>query len=73
MPIAPYMRKYFWEINHRKARPKSHPEYYIKRILELGDEKAVAWLRGVFGKEKIKKVVNKAKLSPKSKNYWTNV
>ena len=73
MGIAPYMRKYFWDIDPKKARPKSHPEYYIKRILEYGDLKAFRWLKLVFGKEKIKKIARKVRLSPKSKNYWTNV
>lgn len=70
MPIAPHLRKYFWDIDPKKAQPKSHPDYYIKRILELGDEKAFRWLRTVFGKNTIKRVAKNARLSPKSKNYW---
>ena len=70
MPIAIHIRKYFWEIDPQKATPKSHPEYYIRRILELGDEKAVAWLKTVYGKKKIKSVAKRGKLSPKSQNYW---
>ena len=73
MSIAPYVRKYFWDIDTKKARPKSHPEYYIRRILEYGDKEAFSWLKSVFGVGKIKKVAKKTKLSPKSKNYWTNV
>ncbi len=68
--LANYIRKYFWDINHQKAKPKSHPEYYIERILELGDKKAFVWLKIVFGKKKIKSVIRKNKLSPKSQNYW---
>lgn len=71
MPIhSPTVRKYFWDINPQKARPKSYPEYYIKRILELGDKKALNWLKRVFGKKKIQKVARKVRLSPKSANYW---
>ncbi len=70
MPIAEHIRKYFWDIDPRKASPKSHPDYYIKRILELGDEEAVTWLKLVYGKKRIKAVVKKGKLSPKSQNYW---
>ncbi|MEK7558759.1 MAG: hypothetical protein AAB521_00465 [Patescibacteria group bacterium] len=70
MPIASYIQKYFWDIDPKKASPRSHPEYYIKRILELGDKKSIFWLKTVFGKKKIKQVVSKNRLSPKSKNYW---
>lgn len=68
--MVSYVRKYFWDINPKKSSPKSHPEYYIKRILELGDKKAFLWLKLVFGKKKIRSVAKKAKLSPKSQNYW---
>jgi hypothetical protein len=70
MPINAHIQKYFWEINPEKASPKSYPEYYIQRILELGDEKAVSWLKLVYGKQKIKAVVEKGRLSPKTQNYW---
>ena len=70
MPLAQYVRKYFWDIDTVKAAPKSYPEYYIRRILELGDEKSFSWLKTVYGKKKIKAVMKKSRLSPKSKNYW---
>jgi hypothetical protein len=70
MTIAPYLQKYFWDIDPRTASPKSHPEYYIQRILELGDQKAVDWLKLVYGKKKIKAVFKKVRLSPRSQNYW---
>lgn len=70
MPIASYIEKYFWDINPKKASPKRHPEYFIKRLLELGDQKAFSWLMIVFGKKKIKEALRKLRLSPKSKNYW---
>jgi len=70
MSLAPHIQKYFWDIDPQKASPKSHPEYYIQRILELGDERAVAWLKLVYGKKKIKSLVNTSRLSAKSRNYW---
>jgi hypothetical protein len=73
MAIAPYVRKYFWDINPDKAAPKSFPEFYILRILELGDRQAYNWLKTVYGKTKIKKVAKKGPLSPKSYNYWNRV
>lgn len=70
MSLKHSLHKYFWDIDCKKARPKSYPEYYISRILELGDKNAFGWLKAVFGNEKIKKISQKAKLSPKSSNYW---
>lgn len=70
MALASYIKKYFWEIDAKKAQPKAHPEYYIKRILELGDKKAFLWLKKVFGEEKIRKVARKTRLSAKAKTYW---
>jgi len=70
MSLKSSIRKYFWDIDPKKAHPKSHPEYYIKRILELGDKKSFNWLKTVFGKRRIKSVVKKSNLSPKSQNYW---
>ncbi len=70
MPIASYIHKYFWDINPKKAAPKTHPEYYINRILELGDKRSISWLKKVFGLKKIKQVASKSRISPKSKNYW---
>ena len=53
--------------------PKKYPEYVIQRILELGDLKAVGWLKRTFGDKKIKKSLGRVKLSAKSKNYWKRV
>jgi hypothetical protein len=70
MSLPSYLYKYFWDIDPKKAQPKSHPEYYIKRILELGDRKAWNWLKRTFSLNKIHQVQSKARLSPKAKSFW---
>lgn len=70
MAIAQQVQKYFWDIDPHKASPKSYPEFYILRILELGDQRSVDWLKLVYGKKKIKSVMKHGRLSPKSDNYW---
>lgn len=70
MSLNPSIQKYFWDIDLKKAHPKSYPEYYIKRVLELGDKKALSWLKRVFGNKKISEVSKKKGLSLKSANYW---
>lgn len=73
MTLASNVQKYFWEIDPQRARPKDYPEYYIRRILELGDKKAFLWLKGLFGEKKIKEVAKKEKMSKKSRNFWLKV
>ncbi len=73
MSITSKVQKYFWDIDPKKAQPKAHPEFYIKRILELGDKKSVSWLKKVYGIKEIIRVSKIAKLSPKSKNYWNQI
>ncbi|MBI2007467.1 MAG: hypothetical protein HYS83_02105 [Candidatus Blackburnbacteria bacterium] len=73
MPIPTYLKRYFWDINPKTASPKKHPEYYIKRILELGDKRAFRWARLVFGRARIKNVARNARLSPRTRNYWERV
>ena len=68
--LAGSVRKYFWDIDTNKAKPKSHANYYIARILEIGDEKAFEWLKRVYGTKKIKKSLSSVRLSKRSAQYW---
>ena len=45
----------FWDINLDEFNPADYPKYTIGRILELGDEEAVAWMRQTFSEEEIPK------------------
>ncbi len=68
--LSPRVKKYFWDIDASKAKPKSHSKYYISRILELGNEDAFNWLKSVYGVEKIRRSIPLMRLSKKSENYW---
>lgn len=70
MGLPKYISKFFWDIDSQKANPKNHKKYYISRILDIGDTKAVSWLFKLFGKNEVKKHVRTTKLSPRSANYW---
>ena len=51
--------------------PVSYPRHTIARVLEFGNEAAVAWLRETFSEEMIKRVISKERrLSCKSANFW---
>lgn len=73
MGLPTRLHKYFWDINPRHASPKVHPEYYIKRVLEIGDQGAVDWAVRAFGKKRVVDVAKKNGLSPKSKNFWHSI
>ena len=52
----------------------AYPEYTIGRILENGDERAVAWLRDTFSRVAIEGVIrSERRLSRRSANFWALV
>lgn len=73
MPIPSHLQKYFWDIDPKHMDPKEYPRYVMERILELGDKKAVGWLKKTYGERKIKNALGRLRLSSKSKNYWKQV
>ena len=64
----------FWDTNLDKFAPEAHPDYTIFRVLELGDETAVAWLRQTFSDAEIRRVLKaERRLSEKSATFWALV
>jgi hypothetical protein len=70
MSLSPQISRYFWDIDPDSANPKKHPKYYMSRILDVGNKKAVNWLFRVFGKDKVKELLPTLRLSERSTNYW---
>jgi hypothetical protein len=65
------LRTLFWDINLETFRPEEYPDYTIFRVLEYGDESAVAWLRKTFSESEIRRVLcTEHRLSPKSATFW---
>ena len=72
--IPSHLRPLFWDTNLDNFNPTDYPIYTIARILEYGDEQAVAWLKETFPADQIKEVVHtEGRLSPKSANFWALV
>lgn len=72
--IPPALRPWFWDIKVEDFDPAAYPAYTILRILEYGDERAVAWLRKNFPEEEIKRVICTGRnLSRRSANFWALV
>ena len=72
MSLSPQISGYFWDIDPESANPKNHPKYYMSRILEVGNKKAVNWLFRRFGKNKVKRFLPTLRLSERSTNYWNH-
>ncbi len=70
MSLSTHVSGYFWDINTDTATPRKHPRYYVSRILEEGNRKAVNWLFRLFGKSKVKRLFPTLRLSERSRNYW---
>lgn len=71
---AKEIRPFFWDVNADTFDPLSYPEYTLGRLLELGDEQAVAWMRQNFSEAQIRNAIRTdRKLSRRSANFWALV
>lgn len=72
--IPSNLQSLFWDTNLDTFRPEAYPDYTIFRVLELGDEAAVTWLRQTFTEAEIRRVLkDERRLSEKSANFWALV
>lgn len=72
--LPPNVRRFFWDTNPDSFDPTAYPAYSIARILEYGNENAVAWLRDTFAEEEIKRVIRtERRLTRRSANFWALV
>lgn len=69
--IPQHLRLLFWDTNIDNLDPRAYPRYTIERVLEYGDEEAVAWMRSTFTREQILDVLHTDRnLTPLSANFW---
>lgn len=69
--LPPHVVPFFWDIDSESFDPHSYPDYTIGRLLEYGNEGAVAWLRATFPESEIKRVLRtERRLSRRSANFW---
>lgn len=72
--IPTSLQTLFWDTNLGSFNPADYPDYTILRVLEYGDEEAVAWLRETFSADEIRRVLHTdRRLSPKSATFWALV
>lgn len=69
--IPKHLHCLFWDTNVDNFDPSAYPRYAIERVLEYGDEDAVAWMRATFSQEQILEVLRTDRnLTPLSANFW---
>ena len=72
--LPEHLRKYFWDVEFEKIDVSTNRAYILQRILEYGDEEAVAWMRKHFKKEEITNALSHSRgYSRKSANYWATI
>ena len=72
--IPRYLQTLFWDANLENFKPEDHPDYTVLRVLEYGDEEALAWLRKTFSDAEISRVLRtERRLSRKSATFWALV
>ena len=69
--LPKFLEKYFWDAEFKKINFGNRKVYILKRILEYGDDEAVAWMRENFKKIEIKNALcNFRGYSLKTANFW---
>ena len=69
--VPRHLQSLFQDVNLDTFVPEAYPDYSIFRVLEWGDEKAVAWMRQVFPEVEVRRVLlTERRLSPKSATFW---
>jgi hypothetical protein len=72
--IPQYLHTLFWDTNLENFDPLAFPNYTIGRILEYGNQDAIAWLNDTFSDIQIVDVVrSERRLSRRSANFWALV
>ena len=72
--IPQYLQTLFWDTDLDNFDPLAFPTYTIGRILEYGNQDAIAWLKDTFSDTQIMDVVRtERRLSRRSANFWALV
>ena len=71
MRLPPKLARYFWDVDASQLDPQRYPRYVQERLLELGDETAIAWLRRTYSDDALRQTLKQSRsLSARSANFW---
>jgi len=73
-PVPEKLRPLFWDVDQSKLDLVKHKSFIIERVLNMGDQHALAWLRSVACEEEILQVVKSSRrLTNKTAQCWKNI
>jgi hypothetical protein len=73
-PVPEKLRPLFWDVDQSKLDLVKHKSFIIERVLNMGDQHALAWLRSMACDEEILQVVkNSRRLTRKTALCWKNI
>lgn len=71
MKLPSFLKRYFWDVEFGELDLQKHRLYVLNRILNYGDEKAIAWMWKNFKNSEIKYALSNFRdFSQKSANFW---
>ena len=69
--LPEFLKEYFWDVKFGELDLEKWRVFILKRILEYGNDRAVAWMIKNFEKAEIKDALcNYRGYSKKSANFW---
>lgn len=72
--LPKFLKKYFWDVDFKNYNLEEYKGEVIFRILEMGDERAITWLKRNFPKEQIVETLSRRRgFSKKSVVFWSEI
>lgn len=72
--LPEFLRQYFWDVDFDKLDVAKKPRFILKRVIDLGDTRALTWVQSIFDQEDIEELILTSRdLSRKTANYWTTI
>ena len=70
--VPRYLKPHFWDADINRLDCGRHGRFIIERLLECGDDTALAWLMERFPRARIVRALKKSRqLTPRSAGFWS--
>ncbi len=67
-----FLKPHFWDVDCTRLDCSKHARFIIDRLLECGDETALAWLMRQYPRSRIVQTLKKSRqLTPPSAGFWS--